>query len=273
MPEEKITLTVPQAPVPQQKQEIIVPTALIPLPSEGKVYPPESPLYNRVAVEIKSMTAREEDILTSRALLKSGKAIPMLVQSCLADRTIDSEQFLAGDRNAVLIGIRVTGYGHDYNVQLQCPTCKGEIKKEIDLRELPIKRFPEGVEPVSLGKNEFEFMLPVSQRRVLFKLMTGADERELLQTVENLRKAGVSEELVTTRLRIQILSIGGETDRSKTVNLIKNMVAKDSRALRSYIDKISPGIDLVTDFMCPLCGEEAKEVEVPLGTEFFWPST
>lgn len=258
-------------PTPGEFTEQVVPTEAVPLPSDGVVYPPDSPLHGRRAVEIRSMTARDEDILTSRALLKSGKAISMLLRSCITDRGVDVDKMLEGDRNAALIGIRITGYGPDYNVTITCPNCGERTQRTIDLGQLPIKRMPEDVKPISQGLNEFAFKLPVSQRNVHFRMMTGEDSRELLQIIERTRKAGLNEELVTTRLKIQIVSIDGESDRGKLARMIETMPARDSRELRLHIDKISPGVELKTEFSCPSCDAETQEVEVPLGTEFFWP--
>jgi hypothetical protein len=256
-----------------QPQDFAVPTDEVPLPSDGVVYPAGSPLFNKKSVEIRSMTAKEEDILTSRALLKNGKALSLLLKSCIMDKNIDVDQMLSGDRNAVLIGIRITGYGADYDVKIQCPECAEVTKQSVDLTTLPIKRIPQGVAPIQPGKNEFEFVLPVSKKKVVFKLMTGEDEREMISIAEKTRKSGQNEELITTRHRLQIISMNGETDKQKLYQIIRNMPAKDSRSLRNHIDKITPGVDLLVPFTCNACGTEQKEVEVPLSTDFFWPQT
>src|SRR5512137_1986714 len=90
-------------------QELTVPTDIVPLPSQGKVYPSDNPLAGKLGIEIKSMTAKDEDILTSRALVRSGKVISTLLRSCIVDRSIDPDKMLVGDRNSALIGIRITG--------------------------------------------------------------------------------------------------------------------------------------------------------------------
>ena len=253
----------------QQNQD--VPAELVPLPSEGKVYPQGSALHNKTSVSIRAMTAKDEDILTSRALLKTGKAIPTLLQGCIIDKTVNVGEMLAGDRNAVLIGIRITGYGAEYKVVMTCPSCGGKASKEIDLSQVPIKRIPEDAVPSAPGTNQFSFKLPMSGKIVIFKLLTGNDEAELLATFERTRKAGLADEIVTTRLRSQVISIDGEEDKGKLANVIRNLPARDSISLRQYIDRVTPGVDLTTTFECPSCGDIDEEVEVPLGTEFFWP--
>lgn len=254
---------------PQLVQD--VPQDLIPLPSEGKIYPVGSPLHNAAGVMIKPMTAKEEDILTSRALIRSNRVVSTLLRSCIVDKTIDVDSMLSGDRNVLLIGIRISGYGSDYPVKIDCPSCSTENKKDIDLTALPIKRFPADL-AITPGVNEFAFSLPVTKRRATFKLITGVEETEMLQLIDRGRKSGGAEELVTTRLKIQLLSIGDERDPQKLAQLIRTMPARDSRELRKYIDHITPGIELKAPFTCETCGHQG-EVEVPLGTDFFWPET
>jgi hypothetical protein len=259
---------------PQQlMQAEQVPTDLVPLPSNGLVYQVGHPLANAESVAIRSMTAREEDILTSRALLKSGKAITQLVTNCMVNKNIPVETLLAGDRNAILIGIRITGYGAEYDISIVCPGCGDKTNLAVDLTKLPIKRFPENVRPVKPNVNEFEFVLPVSGKKVTFELMSGESERELLATYERSRKQNIADEVVTTRLRHQIISLAGESDKGKIASIIRDLPAKDSRALRNYIDSITPGVELKTSFSCPSCDYASEEVEVPLGTGFFWPTT
>lgn len=251
----------------------VPPSETVPLPSKGAVYPTDSSLHGKEVIEIRSMTARDEDILTSRALLKQGKAIGALLKSCITDRSVDPEMMLVGDRNAVLIAIRITGYGSDYEVQVECPACDEKIKHKFDLAQLPIKALTET--PSVVGQNVFDFMLPVSKKVAQFKLLTGADQRELSTTLEKSKKAagaGAQENVVTTTLLHSILSLGGETDRSKLSQIIRNLPALDSRKLRNHIEEISPGVEMVQPFSCAACGAES-EVDVPLGTEFFWPST
>lgn len=270
MPEmPKISLDRP-APQPGE-QGYVVPTDLVPLPSKGKVYPTESPLHRSETVEIRSMTARDEDILTSRALLKQGKAISTLLKSCLSNKSIDPDQMLIGDRNAVLIAVRITGYGSEYDTEVACPSCDEKFKYKFDLGKLPVK--PLDVEPLAVGSNAFAYELPVSKKPVVFKILTGEDEREINTMAERNKKAlgaGAPETAITTRLQFQIVSLGGESDRQKISQLVRNLPAMDSRKLRNHIDSISPGVEMVQTAECPHCGT-ASEVDVPMGTEFFWP--
>ena len=273
MPEDRVSLSAPQpqavpaAPVSAPEE---VPTDLVPLPSEGRAYPPGHPLHMKASVSIRSMTARDEDILTSRALLRSGRVVSALLSSCIADKGIDPDQMLVGDRNAALIGIRITGYGPEYPVNITCPGCGVVVKQSVDLGSLPVKRFPPGLDPA--GSPTFKVTLPTSKRSCTFRLLTGIDEVELVQTLERGKKQSVGEALVTGRLKRQVVELGGETDPNKLANLVMDMTARDARWLRKRIDAVTPGVEMKTDFTCATCGTQG-EVEVPLGTDFFWPES
>ena len=165
-----------------------IPTELVPLPSNGKVYPPDSPLYGKSALEIRPMTAREEDILTSRALIKKGTVITELIRSCLIDKSIDPNKMISGDRNAIMTSLRITGYGNDYNIEVDCPACGERSKQLFDLTALPLKRLT--CEPVNSGQNVFEFTLPYTKKVVKFKFLDGHDETQINKLQERSKKSG-----------------------------------------------------------------------------------
>ena len=248
-----------------------VPTEAVPLPSNGAVYPVESAMHKKELVTIRAMTAREEDILTSKALIKKGTVISALLKSAILDEGFDPDHMLSGDRNAVMIALRITGYGTSYKSEVDCPSCGEKSKQDFDLAELPIKRL--SVDPVAPGANLFEVELPVTHKKVRFKFLTGADEMDLSATTEKRKKMGqVTDNLVTTRLQYSIQSIDGITDKNKIQMFIKNMPAKDSLFLRRYIDENEPGIEMKAWMDCPSCLEHS-EVRLPLGASFFWPES
>ena len=248
-----------------------VPVEAVPLPSNGTIYEVETGLYGKETLEIRSMTAKEEDILTSRALIKKGTVITELIRSCLVDKTIDVDSMISGDRNAVMTALRITGYGADYTVQVDCPECGQGNKQTFMLTDLPIKRLE--ISPVIDGSNLFEFSLPVTKKKVQFKFLTGRDEQEMSTIAERQKKQGLkTDSLVTSRLNYAIVSVDGVTDKSKIGMFIKNMPARDSLALRKYIDTHEPGVEMKAWMQCESC-DEHTEVNLPLGASFFWPDT
>lgn len=248
-----------------------VPVETVPIPSEGKVYQPGTTLHNRQILEIKAMTAQEEDILASRALIQTGTVITHLIQSCLIDKTVDVNEMLVGDRNALMISVRITGYGSDYEAESTCPECSEKSNQNYMLTDLGINRLE--INPVQPGANLFEFVLPVTKKVVHFRFLTGKDEEDRSLKAERMKKImpGMQvENLVTSRLEQTIVSVDGITDRAQISQFVKKLPALDSRKLRAFIDKNEPGIDMSVWMKCPHCSE-SSQVMLPIGVSFFWP--
>lgn len=246
-----------------------VPVESVPLPSRGVIYSPESPIYGKETLDIKAMTAREEDIIMSRAYIKNGTVISELLKSCLLDKSIDPNDMIAGDRNALMIALRITGYGASYNVECDCPKCGKESEQNFDLSQLAIKRL--SINPIAEGSNQFEIQLPVCKKIVRVKFSTGHDEREMSQIQERKKKLGFqSESNVTDKLLNAIVSVQGITDKSKIGMFIKDMPVRDSLALRKFLEENEPGIDMSVNMQCKHCFEES-EIKLPIGVSFFWP--
>lgn len=236
------------------------PTEIIDLPSRGLLYPEGHPLSSG-QVEMKYMTAKEEDILTNMSYVKSGVVIDKLLQSLLVSK-FDYNDLLVGDKNAIMIAARVLGYGKDYPF-----TFEGE-EVVIDLNELPLKELDEDL--ATKGVNEFEFTLPTSGNKITFQLLTGKIEKAVEAEIKGMKRVNknVSAD-VSTRLKHQILSIDGEDDRKTVREFVDNyMLAKDSAALRAYIREIQPDIRMTFINDGPN-GE--MEVTVPIEVQFFWP--
>ena len=248
-----------------------IPVDVVPLPSKGIVYPVDSSMHGKETVSIRAMTAREEDILTSKALIKKGTVISELLKSCIVDDGFDPMAMLTGDRNALMTALRITGYGQEYKVEVTCPSCSERSKQDFNLGELPLKRLE--LDPIATGANLFEVELPVTKKKARFKFLTGEDEQEISTINERRKKSGQqTDNLVTTRLTYSLVSVDGITDKSKLNIFIKKMPARDSLFLRRHIDKNEPGIDMKTWMDCPSC-LETSEVRLPLGASFFWPES
>lgn len=245
-----------------------VPVEAVPLPSKGLIYPEGNFFHNKEFVEIKSMTAKEEDILMSQAYIKKGVVIDELVRSCINKVGVDPSDLIAGDKMALAITIRITGYGPDYIFEHKCTNCGETSEINYNLSELGIKRI--GANPVSPGKNAFEYTLPVSRRNVVFKLLTSKDEEEITRQRENTTRLSDKDDLVTGSLLNGIISVDGVTDKVKIHKFINNMPARDSKMLRKYIREISPGLDMDISVKCPAC-QTSSTVRLPINSELFYP--
>jgi hypothetical protein len=246
------------------------PVSTVRLPSRGLVYPPENPLYLAETIDIKAVTAKEENILSSPVLIKKGTVLSTLMRACITNRTVDPDSMLVGDRNAVLVAIRVSAYGPKYQARISCPSCGETADHDFDLSRLGLKSLD--VDPCGgPGSNEFEFTLPISCRRVKFRMLDANGITRLDKDTEAVKKKTGQEQNVTLRLIAQVTELQGVADPKNLPNALGNLSAQDSRALRLYMDKIAPGVDMEQEYECASCGI-TSEVEIPIGTEFFWPS-
>lgn len=243
--------------------EVKFPTEVVDLPSNGLLYPKDSPLSSG-KIEIKYMTAREEDILTSANLIKKGIVVEKLIEALVVDKSIDVNSLLVGDKNAVLIASRILAYGKDYDVEVDGQPIT------VDLTKLKDKTLDESI--VTNGANEFEFELPATKRKITFKLLTSADESEIDKEIEGYKKIGdgIGYE-TTTRLKHQILSIDGDNKKTSINSFVDNeFLSRDSIAFREYALSITPDVDMSSTYI-DSDGNE-KEFTVPMTVSFLWPS-
>ena len=243
------------------EQKYQFPTEEVTLPSKGLLYPEGSPLRKGV-IEMKYMTAKEEDILTNQNYIANGTVIDKLIKSLIVSK-VDYNDLLIGDKNALLIAARILGYGKDYSFQY-----KGETVK-IDLTKIEDKVLDESL--FEEGKNEFPFTLPTSKKEVTFKFLTHKDERAIEAEINGLKKINENVSAgVSTRLKHVITSIDGDRTKSTIRNFVDNqLLAIDSRALRNHIIEIQPDTNLVFKY-------EAKDgnfidIDIPINLNFFWP--
>ena len=253
----------------QQSFSFVVPTEFVELPSEGKYYPSGHPLHNQPNIEIKQMTAKEEDILTSQSLLKQGVALDRVLQSIVTDNRINVNSLLVGDRNALLVACRVSGYGSDYETQVTCPSCQTKQQYVFDLNSLETHQGGnfENVTPNDDGT--FTTPLPRSKLTATFRLLTGNDEKNLekLRTKNNNKR----DRLITGQLRSMLVAIE-DNDTDEALNyVVENMPSLDSAHLRKCYKEVTPDLEMKQYFECTGC-DHAQHMEVPLTADFFWPN-
>jgi hypothetical protein len=250
----------------------VVPTEFVELPSEGKFYPEGHPLCGHDSIEIRQMTAKEEDILTSRTLLKKGVALDRVLQNLITDKRIKADSLLVGDRNAIIIATRISGYGNEYNTSVTCPSC-GESQRYIfDLNDVNIYRGEDRHE-LDIVNNEdgtFKVKLPKTRVEVDFKLLTGNDEKGILSSMHSEKKRKTYEKNVTRQLYNIVTAVNGDDSLPAKQYLVDNIPSMDSRHLRLAYRLSTPNIDLTQNFECSECDYE-QDMEVPLTADFFWP--
>ena len=240
------------------------PTETIDLPSGGKLYPEGSPLRSG-KVDVKYMTAKEEDILTSTNLIQKGVVIDKLMESLIVTKGVKPNDLLIGDLNAVMIASRILAYGKDYPIQLICSVCGKKIDHTVDLATLDTIT-PE-VEAVD---GEYQVTLPTGVV-VTFRLLTRGDEKDIQTEVESLKKFnGAVESESTTRLKYMITSVNGNRDKKIIREFSEAMIIRDVRAFREHVKQVSPDVNFELEVGCTNCQNQIK-ARMPFGANFFWP--
>jgi hypothetical protein len=241
------------------------PTEIVELPSKGLIYPKDNPLSSG-KVEMKYMTAKEEDILTNQNYISKGIVLDKLLESLIISK-INYNDIVVGDKNALLIASRVLGYGKDYTFKAFNSDINEIDDFTVDLTTLKDKN----LNPKDLkeeGVNEFDFTLPFSKTLLTFKLLTHGDEKTIDRELEGLKK--INKDLVpenTTRFKYIITSVDGDREKKTIREFVDNyFLAKDAQPLREEIKRVSPDVNLTY-------GNDGKEVQIPIGVNFFWPDS
>ena len=239
------------------------PTEMVELPSKGYFYADGHPLSSG-KVEVKYMTAKEEDILTSQNLIQQGIVLDKLLESLVVDKSIKLDDMLIGDKNALMVAARILGYGKEYEFNYD------GVEQSVDLSILePVEM---DFDKFTKGQNEFNFKLPNSEREITFKLLTSGDEQKISEEIKAREKISKEQSFeLTTRLKNMILSVDGNSEKAYINNFVDNeFLSRDSLAFREYLTSVTPDVDMTTKVKNS-AGRET-EVVIPVTLRFFWPS-
>ena len=245
------------------------PTELVELPSKGLIYPEDSPL-SKGTIEMKYMTAKEEDILTNQNYIKDGSVLDRLLQALIVTPGVDYDDLIVGDKNAIMVAARVLGYGAEYPVDITCPKCGAKSKETINLADLENKQ----IEFYPENENKFEFELPLSKRNLTFRVLSHRDEAWVADMAKRKKKQSRSSQVsfeLSSRLKAMIIAVDGDEDQNTINKFVDNeFISRDSLAFRKHLDKVTPDVDMTFFFECQECGHE-EQISIPLNVEFFWP--
>ena len=246
------------------------PTEFVELPSGGNYYPEGHRLHGEQTVEIKFMTAKEEDILTSKTLIKQGVALERLLKSVIVDKSIDPSTMLTGDRNALLVAARKSGYGEEYNAKINCPSCNSVNEITYNLDEVEIIRPEEDEEVRWNDDGNMLVALPLSKLEVEARLLTGKEEMYLSRLQESKRKKKLLETSMQDVLKSMIVYVNGDSSAEILKLFISRVPALDIKHLREVYKRNTPNVEMNHDFECENCNY-GTVLEVPFTVEFFWP--
>jgi hypothetical protein len=245
------------------------PSEVIPLPTKGWFYPEGHPLSTG-EIEVKQMTAREEDLLSNQELIKKGKVLDKLLETLIVNKNIKLDEILTPDKNAIFMAIRRLAYGDDYIVLITCPSCATQNKVAINLGNLQYKPF--NFDSCKKGENSFTFKLP-NGKTITYKILNGIDDVSIDAEISNFKKLSKDGNTRdwTTRIKYVVTTIDGNSDKGFIRKFVdEQLMAKDSLALRRHIRETSPDVDMTFDFKCEDCSNE-RRLDIPMGISFLWP--
>ena len=266
----------PDQPLPPQEMQqmaqqsamsYVTPTELVDLPSKGKFYSEGHALHNKSEIEIRHMTAKDEDILVNQSFLKKGIAIDKLLESVIVDKSIKIADLLVGDKNAIVIATRISGYGADYEAKVACPSCGNVEEKEFDLDEATVYN---DASNEATESGTFLITLPKTGAVVEVRPLTGRDEAKLVSSNSTRKKHKLAPLGLTDQMKMYVNGVTMDSNAVPVSEFIDNMPAIDSRYLRTEYKNSLPNVELAQHFECTNCGYE-QVLEVPFTTDFFWP--
>ena len=260
-------------PAPEQTQtlDFSTPTELVDLPSKGRFYPEGHPLHGQETVEIKFMTAKDEDILTSPSLLKKGIAIDRLIQNVILNKEINVSTLLSGDKSAIMIASRINGFGAEYKTKVTCPSCEEQSEATFDLDALEIYDGNDYSEydVTETDRGTYTIKTPKMGLDVEVRLLTSKDEAALVARAKKSADSNATNTGYADQLRMITVSVNGINRQDVLKEFSEKLPAIDGRYIRSAYAKLNPGPKMEQEFKCPSCGFE-KEVDIPMTVSFFW---
>jgi hypothetical protein len=240
------------------QQDFNLPHDVVKLPSKGIFYKPK-----KESLKVGYLTASDENLLLSQNTPKEG-LVTSLLRNKIYEPGFDVTQMIDVDVQAILLFLRNTSFGPEYNFRIIDPATKQEFETVIKLDEIDYK----SVQNLPDANGHFTTVLPKSNKSVICKLLNIKENNEL----DDLSKGypqGMVAPIVTKRLEKQVVEIDGETDRAKISSFISQMPISDSKHLRKFLRDSEPKMDLTRIVIAP-SGEKVP-VEVTFGVEFFRP--
>jgi len=242
------------------------PTEIIDLPSKGKLYPKDH-ILSSGTIEMKYMTAKEEDILTNQSYIKQGVVLDKLFKALIMTK-VNYNDILLCDKNAIMIAARILGYGKDYEITVTDSESGEPISHTVDLTNLKDKEIDWSL--IEDGINAFPLTLPTSKKQIKLKLLSQGEQTKIDAELKGLAKIK-KEAGLTTLLKHVIVELDGDDDKSKIRKFVDtNLLAIDSRAIRQFLKTITPEIDMSIEVPVGEAGDTFPG-QLDIGLDFFWP--
>ena len=252
----------------QNSTTVKYPSQFVKLPSKGLLYPQDS-LYSHGEIQLRYPTAEDENILTSKPLIQRGTVIDVFISNLLVNPMVNIDQLILGDKNALIIAARILAYGSQYTTKFKCPQCGAQKQTTFDLTKILNKQIDQS--KITVGSNQFHYVLPVSKKDLTFKLLTSKQDAQIHNIIKNQKNSTGIDQQLTTRLKHVIVAVDGDTDKNNINKFIRVMPSRDSLSFRTYIRQIMPDLEMQVDYTCQQCGYN-QSIQLPINYDFFYPT-
>jgi len=237
----------------EQTRHLRIPPVVVKLPSNGLVYPESSPLRSGV-VEMRHMTAYDEDILSNSSYIQNNVVFDKLLESLVVTPNVNADDIIMTDREKLIITARILGYGNIYPVTVVDPKTNKELKREIDLSKIANRPF--SLTPDANG--EFDYVISETGDKLKFRFLAPKQTKSLSD-----------DHPVSAVLEASICEVNGDRNATTISDFIKfDFGAGLSRTFRKYMIDNIPGLDFNVQFE----GEDGSTFEAgfQFGIDLFW---
>lgn len=249
-------------------------TEYVELPSQGRFYPEEHPLFGIKLVEIKYMCGKDEEILTNKSYIKNGLVVDKLLTNLIVDKHIVNalDEMLSADKAAIFIAARVTGISSVYDAEVVCPQCSVRQTYTFDLEKRTLyhglEKDIDGVKRIE--NNIYRVTLPVSKIEVDVRLSISKDSNKMLKLVQSNKEIVNNDIFGDSVISITIPDGTRFTDSKSKLLFFENVPAKELLFLKRKIKEINPDFSLEQEFSCTKCPYVGK-LEPPFTANFIYP--
>ena len=257
----------PRSKPSQQEKNVAVPSFYVDLPSKGYFYPKDHPLHNKTKIEIKEMTAREEEILSSQEYSKAGTAIDKFLDSVIVNLDIDPSSILLADRAAVIYESRKMAYGDVLQLKsYECPECNAKQKIKTRANFVNVEKDRNQFKDFSIINEDGKLEFTLSNGSVLeFWPVDISVEDQIVKYISDNPETS----FIHLLLKTTIYSYDGDTDKDAIKERLLDIPAKDSRRIRQVYQQMLPEARAEVDIECSKCSH-VNTSEVPLNADWFW---
>lgn len=239
---------------------------------------------------IRRLTIRELDALSSRQAQRAGTALDQLFAQTWIETSdlgpyqppfvefpngskgpsVDWSKVFLGDRTHVMMELRRLVLQDVFAFDLTCVAglCRRRIEWQVELSKLERKDMSDETRAhLAERGNEFVRTLPFSGAKVSFKLLTGADERRIVEVTKRNPDA-----LLSSTMLVRIVGAEGARTPSERRAFVENMDLEDATWIQEQWEAVDCGIRTDVEIECPHCGK-IQRVELPFDADFFSPKS